>query len=298
MEFKQLEAFVAVIDYNSFTEAARHLFLTQPTVSAHIHSLEKELHSRLLIRTTKHFTVTPRGTQLYDCAVHMLNMRAHLVEEFTGTQRKIVDLSASTIPSSYLLPELLSSFSKSEPDIHFHVWQSDSMEAIRKVAQGTVDFGLVGTKNVEASCEFIPFCQDSLVIATPISEYYLALQEKGASFSDFKNDPFIMRESGSGTKKEMDLFLERNRIDSSELHVVAYMNDLEAIKKSIATGLGISILSSCSVRDLEKTKQILLFPLEETVHRRTFYIVYSKQRILKPYVRQFLKFVQRFYPAD
>ena len=60
MEFKQLEAFVAVVDYGSFSEAARRLYLTQPTISAHIRSLEEELHSRLILRTTKKTTVTTR----------------------------------------------------------------------------------------------------------------------------------------------------------------------------------------------------------------------------------------------
>ena len=69
MEFKQLEAFVAVVDYGSFSEAARRLYLTQPTISTHIRSLEEELHSRLILRTTKKTTVTTRGYQLYDSAV-------------------------------------------------------------------------------------------------------------------------------------------------------------------------------------------------------------------------------------
>ena len=293
MEFKQLEAFVAVVDYNSFTEAARRLYLTQPTVSAHVSALEKELHSRLIIRTTRNFTVTQRGLELYECAVHMLNMRRQLVEEFTGAQRKLIDLSASTIPSSYMLPELLSEFARSEPDIHFHVWQSDSAQAVQKVEQGLVDFGLVGQKMDGDSCEFIPFCRDSLVIATPVSEHYLNLKDRSASFEDFRGEPFIMRESGSGTKKEM----EKHRTSVADLNVVAYMNDLESIKKSIVSGLGISIVSACSVKDLEKTRQILLFPLEESAHKRIFYIVYSKHRILKPYVRQFMKFVQRYYGA-
>ena len=295
MEFKQLEAFVAVVDYNSFTEAARRLYLTQPTISAHVMALEKELNSRLIIRTTRNFTLTQRGYQLYDCAVHMLNMRDHLIEDFAGNQRKIIDLSASTIPSSYLLPELLSEFSKKEPNIHFHVWQSDSAEAIQKVSQGVVDFGLAGAVTDHDSCEFIPFCRDSLVIATPVNEHYLNLLDQKTTFLDFQKDPFIMRKSGSGTKKEMDLFLENHQLHTSDLNVVAYMNDLESIKKSISTGLGISILSSFSVKDLEKSKQILLFPLEESAHSRTFYIVYSKHRILKPYVQQFLKFVQHYY---
>lgn len=107
MEFKQLEAFVAVVDYGSFSEAARRLYLTQPTISAHIRSLEEELHSRLILRTTKKTTVTTRGYQLYDSAVRMLEIRNNLLENFTGSQKHMIDLAASTIPSSYLLPELL-----------------------------------------------------------------------------------------------------------------------------------------------------------------------------------------------
>ena len=104
MEFKQLEAFVAVVENKSFSEAARQLNLTQPTISAHIQSLEQELNSRLLIRTTKKLTITQRGLQLYDCASNILNMRSNIIEEFTGINKKIVDLAVSTIPSSYLLP--------------------------------------------------------------------------------------------------------------------------------------------------------------------------------------------------
>ena len=110
MEFKQLEAFVAVVENKSFSEAARQLNLTQPTISAHINSLEQELNSRLLIRTTKKLTITQRGLQLYDCASNMLNMRSNIIEEFTGQNKKIIDLAVSTIPSSYLLPEILSAF--------------------------------------------------------------------------------------------------------------------------------------------------------------------------------------------
>ena len=84
--------------------------------------------------------------QLYECAVHMLNMRDQITDEFAGNKWKLIDVSASTIPSSYLLPELLAEFSKIQPDIHFHIWQSGSVDAIEKVVQGAVDFGLTGSK--------------------------------------------------------------------------------------------------------------------------------------------------------
>lgn len=299
MEFKQLEAFVAVVDYGSFSEAARRLYLTQPTISAHIRSLEDELHMKLIIRTTKKTTVTAKGYQLYDSAVRMLDIRNNLLENFTGAHKHMIDLAASTIPSSYLLPELLAAFGKAHPDVYFHSVQSDSAEAISRVLDGTVDLALVGQNTRDESCVFLPFCYDELVLATPVTDHYLSLYshlpDEPVSFRDFAKDPIIIREKGSGTKKEMDLFLEKNGIIPGNLNVVARMNDLESIKKSIVNGLGISILSSCSVTDLQKTKQILVFPLGEPTHKRSFYIVYSKNRILKPHVKQFIQFVRDYY---
>ena len=249
MEFKQLEAFVAVVDYGSFSEAARRLYLTQPTISAHIRSLEDELHMKLIIRTTKKTTITAKGYQLYDSAVRMLEIRNNLLENFTGAHKHMIDLA------------------------------------------------LVGQNTRDESCVFIPFCHDELVIATPVTNHYLALKDREtpAIFHDFLKDPIILREKGSGTKKEMDLFLERTGITTGNLNVIARMNDLESIKKSIVNGLGISILSSRSVNDLQRTKQILVFPLEEAAHKRSFYIVYSKNRILKPHVKQFVQFVRDYY---
>ena len=249
MEFKQLEAFVAVVDYGSFSEAARRLYLTQPTISAHIRSLEDELHMKLIIRTTKKTTITAKGYQLYDSAVRMLEIRNNLLENFTGAHKHMIDLA------------------------------------------------LVGQNTRDESCVFIPFCHDELVIATPVTDHYLALKDREtpAVFHDFLKDPIILREKGSGTKKEMDLFLERTGITTDNLNVIARMNDLESIKKSIVNGLGISILSSRSVNDLLRTKQILVFPLEEAAHKRSFYIVYSKNRILNPHVKQFVQFVRDYY---
>ena len=295
MEFKQLEAFVAVVDYGSFSEAARKLYLTQPTISAHVRSLEEELHTKLILRTTKKTTITTRGYQLYDSAVRMLEIRNNLLENFTGVQKHMIDLAASTIPSSYLLPEILAAFGKTHPDIYFHSIQADSAESINRVLDGTVDLALVGQNTRDETCVFLPFCQDELVIATPITNHYLGLQNKSVTFENFIKDPIIIREKGSGTKKEMDLFLEQIGVTPNDLNVIARMNDLEGIKKSIVNGLGISILSARSAIDLQKTKQILLFPLEESAHKRTYYIVYSKNRILKPHVRQFIQFVQNFY---
>ena len=82
--------------------------------------------------------------QLYDSAFRILDIRNNLLENFTGSRKQIIDLAASTIPSSYLLPELLAGFGRMYPDVYFHSWQTDSSGAINRVLDGTVDLALTG----------------------------------------------------------------------------------------------------------------------------------------------------------
>ena len=129
---------------------------------------------------------------------------------------------------------------------------------------GWLDLAVVGNTFDEPDCCFIPFCKDKLVIATPVNQHYLQYQQKMDSgtldFSDFLREPFIMRETGSGTKKEIDRYLEKRNIPASSLHIVARMNDLEAIRKSVAGGLGISILSACSAKTWPTPTRFSCFP--------------------------------------
>ncbi len=299
MEFKQLEAFVAVVDYKSFSEAAKHLYLTQPTISSHIQALEKRTEFRLLIRTTKQMKVTDRGMQLYECAVHMLNMRDQITDEFVGNKWKLIDVSASTIPSSYLLPELLSEFSKIQPDIHFHIWQSDSADAIEKVIQGAVDFGLTGSKTDAEDCCFIPFCTDSLVMAAPVTPEYLELadtlkKEEPVALKHFLSHPFYPSRQWFRHPQGDRSVLERHQINLSDLNIVARMNDLGLLKNLLYPALGFhSLCPQC--KDMERTHQLLTFPLESAAQVRTFTSYTAKQDIKTLCKAVFLKFVEHYY---
>ena len=124
MELKQLESFTHVVEYRSFTKAAEKLYISQPTISTHIRQLEEEPHSRLIIRTTKSIEITPRGWELYECACHILRLRDNLLQRWEGESRKIIRLGASTIPSAYILPELLPAYGKAHPDTYFSIHQA------------------------------------------------------------------------------------------------------------------------------------------------------------------------------
>ena len=131
MDFKQLRSFVTVADCGSFTQAAVRLYTSQPTVSAHIRQLEDELHETLFLRTTKSLTITARGRELYDYAVHVLELQDQLLDAWAQDEHTI-RLGASTIPSAYILPEVLPSFRAQHPDVVFSVLQSDSAGVLQQ----------------------------------------------------------------------------------------------------------------------------------------------------------------------
>ena len=265
MEFKQLHSFIAVVECQSFTKAAQKLYLSQPSISTHIQKLEEELHSRLIIRTTKSIEVTPRGLELYECACEIVNRWDGLLRHWNRQAGQIIRLGASTIPSAYILPELLPAYGKEHPGTYFSIHQSNSQDIINRLLRGDFDIGLIGMESTEASLSCVPFYEDRMVIITPVNDNFLSLsQHEPFPLELLTRTPVILREKHSGSRKSADRFLESLGICEENLLAAARINDQEAIKNLVAQGLGISILSERAARNFVNEKRVLVFQLPET----------------------------------
>lgn len=161
MNLKQLEAFVKVTESGSFSKAAKLLFLTQPTVSAHISSLEKELDSRLFVRNTKEVKLSEEGKQLYQYARQMVELEKEIEQVFSKDahcEEKCITIATSTIPAQYVLPAILAKFRETYPDEQFRISENDSCGVVEQVAGHMVDIGFTGTvleKSIADICLFI-----------------------------------------------------------------------------------------------------------------------------------------------
>lgn len=291
MEFKQLESYVAVVKHASFTKAAEKLYVSQPTISAHIHAMEEELKERLIIRTTKNIEVTDKGMEIYEYAVRILELRERMISICDKEEKHIVYLGASTIPSAYLLPEILPEFGKKYPDTYFVIKQSDSQGIIDGLRMGMFDVGLIGMKaDDKLVCE--PFCKDRIVFVTPVTEYFLRLHEKEeVPLTELLKAPMILREEGSASLKTASRFLESMGVKEEELNISARINDQETIKNLVASGLGSSFISEKAVRNFVEEKRLLQFELPIQIERE-LYLAYRKED-LKPYVQEFVNFVMK-----
>ena len=296
MEFKQLESYAAVVRHNSFTKAAENLYISQPTISTHIRALEEELNVRLIMRTTKNIEVTPEGMKLYEYAVNLLELRDRMMQECSADAKQIIHLGASTIPSAYVLPEVLPKFGKMNPNAYFAIHQSDSQAVVEGLTDGIYDVGLIGMPCEKDALICESFCRDRMVIVTPVTEYFLQLQKcRQTPTEELFQQPVIMREKGSGTKKSADLFLEKMGLSDEKLNISARVNDPEAIKNLVAGGLGISVISERAARNFLQEKRLLKFELPGEGNTRDLFIVYRRDQGSRAYIREFVDFVTRYY---
>lgn len=277
MNLKQLEAFVKVAETKSFSAAARQLYLTQPTVSAHIASLERELNACLLVRSTKGVALSEAGKELYAYAGQMLELEQKIRERFglrVGNRGSVLRIAASTIPSQYLLPGIMAAFREEYPREQLKVMETDSAGVVDMILSHKADVGFTGTVLEKGNCIYLPFYQDELVIITPASERFI--RRKGRDISSWiREEPLILREEGSGTRTETARILSRMGIDMSEFRVAAVMENQETIKRSVRSGMGISILSRLAAEDDVRAGKLLEFPLGEEGGSRAVNLVFD-----------------------
>ena len=276
MNLKQLEAFVQVSESGSFSKAAKELFLTQPTISAHISSLEKELNVRLFIRNTKEVSLSDDGKDLYRYAKQITDLEKAIEERFymdSDDGKHFITIAASTIPAQYLLPKVLMCYRERYPKEQIKIMETDSSEVVTQVVDHMVDVGFTGTVLEKKHCKYIPFYKDELAVITPDTPEYRILKEQNRDDIDWiKRKPLILREEGSGTRKEAEKQLKNAGISMETLDIVASIANQETIKKSVKQGMGITVLSRLAAEDEDG---LLIFPIPGADEGRDINLVFN-----------------------
>jgi len=290
MDFKKLSLFCKVFELRSFSKAAQQAYLTQPSVSGYIASLENLLGTRLFDRQGREVVPTQAGEIFYKYAKRLLALKEEAENEvnlFLGYKKGNLKLGGSTIPGQYILPKLLGKFKSIYPDVKIFLKISDTKQIVDFVLNGEIEIGTVGAKLSEPKLAFVPFAKDELVLAMP-SDY--ALSPKEFSLTSLQNLPFILREQGSGTRMVMEHFLNQRGINIDKLNIVAELGSTEAVRQAIINGIGISILSKRAIEIELKAGLIKIVYFDKKPLSRDFYLVYLKHKTLSPFAQAFLEF--------
>lgn len=292
MDFKQLESFVTIAKLKSFSKAADKLYLTQPTISNHIHLLEKELGTILFNRTNKNITLTRAGDILYEYAISILNKKEHAyfsLNEFKGKIEGILEISSSSIPELYYLTDVICEFAKKYPDVKFSLMKYDTRQVTEKILNGDIDFGIVGAKNESYQLEYIDIMDDEIALVTPTTGPFSKLDNVTAE--QCMQLPLVLREDGSGTRTAVMNYLASKSIDIDSLNIVAEVESNETIKRFVELGLGISFVSKRSVEKEVADGRLKCLSIDDTLISRKFYFVFHKKRVLSPLSETFKNFI-------
>lgn len=292
IDFRRLEAFCKVYELRSFSRAGAELFLSQPTISAHVSSLEKELDVRLLDRMGRGVLPTPAGEVLYRHAMSAFASldAAHLeISQLQDVITGEVLVGASTIPAQYMLPGVMASYMRAFPDVQLQLRTADTDEIIRLVAEGDITIGVVGADTQQQDIVFSPIIDDELiVIASP------AMQLAGDVTRDTLSSlPWVLREAGSGTWKTFTAALSLHGIDVRLFRSVACVDSSQAVIQCARAGLGVSVTSRLAVREFLERGELVELPVSGLDVRRQFYSIHHSRRQLFPAALHFLKFLRK-----
>ena len=293
-DLRQLEIFRKVIELESFSKAADAVFLAQASVSERIATLENMVGTRLLDRLGRQVVPTKAGELLYKHAVLLLNMKktASLeMQDFLGIKRGEILIGGSTIPGEYILPKVIGRFREKYPLVSVMLTIADTGEIERLVLGGALELGVVGSRPSHRSLVRHELWKDELVLVVPARHRWA--KKKCVSFAELCEEPFIMREVGSGTLKIMEEYIEASRSKgASSLNVVAHLGTSTAVKEGIKAGLGISILSSRAVETEIKARVLKALKVKGLSMSRSFYLIRDKRRIASPLCMAMLDFLQ------
>ena len=288
MDFKQIEAFVNVVRYKSFSKAADATFFTQPTISTHIRNLEKELGVKLLDRKSRAVEMTSQGAKFYKYAVEMINAREQAIDALddnTDRVEGILEIQTSSIPAVTFLPELLSGFRTEHSGIQYYVSSSDTQTVIDNITERRGEIGFVGEEPLGSSFNTLKVFTDKVVMIAPGS-YDIADR---ISMSEAVTYPFIWRETGSATRKSFEASAQALGYDKEVFDVAALFDDMDSVIRAVETGLGVAIISRKVADSLGA--RIRIVDIEDFDEERSFYMITLRSSSLSPAAEAFAQYV-------
>lgn len=296
LDIKQIESFIEVVNKKSFSRAAEKLFMTQPTITAHIQSLEAELDTVLLNRTNKKVTMTDAGNLFFQHAINIVNIKEtaeYELKEYKGKIEGNLEICSSSIPSQYILPYLLKKFTDQFPNVTFSINQKNSKNVIDDIINGQINYGIVGGKYDYDCLEYIDFFDDHLTLVASAGKKNFGPAHSQLDLDVILKEKIILREEGSSSRLLIEETLKNKKIKLNQLNIISLIKDNETIKQLVALDVGISFISEIAIKKEVDLELISPYPIKNLKFNRKFYFVYHKNRYLSPVDQAFRDFIIR-----
>lgn len=284
----QLDIFTEVVKQLSITKAARALKMTQPGVTIQIKELEKRYRINLVEIIGKKLYVTDAGKELYQTYQEITNKFSDIESAFSQRLGALKGNFKVCIVSTaqYFIPKLLGNFQKKYPDVQIKLTVTNRQMTLERLKNNEDDLVILSQKPKDLSIHSQAILVDQLVLIAA-ANHPLA-KEKKRNIKELKNELFLVRESGSGTRMAMDKIFHKHQLQAK---IIMELGSGEAIKQAVMANMGISLVSKMSIEQELKLKKLCILDIVEFPSKHTWYAVHLKQKHLTSIAKAFLAFV-------
>jgi len=287
MDIHKLKIFLTVYKYESISKAAEALNISQPTVTEHIKFLENYLQVKLFDRIGRSIKPTEYAHILYEKSHNLVESFMNLKEELKGEQFRELKIFSSSIPGNYILPYIVVEYLKENPKYIVNIDVSDSISVVKSILEDKGFLGIVGTKFMDQRLNYQFFMKDEIVLVAGTNYNIPSV----VSLKDLKGHRFIIREEGSGTRREIERYFTKEKIDIKDLKINLVLQSNEAIKKILMTGKYLTFMSKLSIGEELKIGKLKEIKIRKVKIERNFYIVTRRNRTIPLRYTKFLNFL-------
>ena len=281
IDIQKIETFLCVAEKLNISEAAKQLHLRQPTVSRQIKLLEQELGSVLFIRSSTGLQLTEAGQLLLPWARRLLHDTANLQSMMSSLHEVAGELriACSTTAGKYILPQLAARFRLRYPGVHVRIPGCAPEKVTLDLLDGDAHLGVISREVGDANLELQEFFHDTITLIVPADHRWVA--RTSIDPVELLEEPIIMREDTSGTRRVVLEELAKQDISLEDLNVFMELGNAEAIVRTVADGYGVAFVSELAAAYPLERGNVVAIPVEGLILQRTIYMV--RKRVGDPY---------------
>jgi DNA-binding transcriptional LysR family regulator len=288
MTLRQLQVFLAVAREKSFSQAAKTIHSSQPTMSEHVAELELELGKKVFFRHGREVTLTEAGRVLERyaaSAILAVESAQQAVDDLDGLGHGSLMIGASTTPGIYVMPGIIANFRGRHPGVELKLQIANSRVIEDRVKARELDLGVVGGHAVSPGeeCLAVGFSDELLLIVSPRHAW---AKRRYIAPEALIREPLLMREEGSATRSVTERALQRAGV---RFQVAMELDHTEAIKQAVMAGLGVAFISVYAVRGELATRRLHALRLRGIRVQRHFHVIHHEARRITASARAFME---------
>ena len=293
----RLKVFRAVAKHLNFRRAAEELCLTQPAVTLQIKALEQDLGVQLFDRSGAHITLTPAGAMLLKYAGKIEKLEAATLAAlapFSEGQRGELRIGASLTIAQYILPHLLGAFQQQHPQVRPIVTTCNTEQVLEALVAHQVSVGFIEGPTMRRDVRTEVFLEDEIVLMVPPAHEW---SERGfIDPEELMQERLLMRERGSGTRRVVEMALQKRGVKVKYLHLGMEFDSTEGITTAVEAGLGIGFASLWAISKELQVGSLRVVPIRGVQIKRPLSVAHPLGQEPQGIALAFLKYLRSRQP--